>query len=37
VGSTSFARITATRNNGSAPGIGPGEPFNVQFAGKIIF
>ena len=20
-----------------APGIGPGEPFNVQFAGKIIF
>lgn len=37
VGSTSFGRITATRNNGSAPGIGPGEPFNVQFAGKIIF
>lgn len=37
VGSASFGRITATRNNGSAPGIGPGEPFNVQFAGKIIF
>ena len=36
--SASFARSTATRafNNGS-PGIGPGEPFNVQFAGKIIF
>ncbi len=37
VGSASFGRITNTRNNGSAPGIGPGEPFNVQFAGKIIF
>ena len=37
VGSSSFGRITATRNNGSAPGIGPGEPFNVQFAGKLIF
>jgi hypothetical protein len=37
VGSASFGRITATRNNGGAPGIGPGEPFNVQFAGKIIF
>ena len=37
VGSASFGRITSTRNNGSAPGIGPGEPFNVQFAGKIIF
>ena len=35
--SSTFARITSTRNNSSAPGIGPGEPFNVQFAGKIIF
>ncbi len=35
--SGSFGRITATRNSGSATGIGPGEPFNVQFAGKIIF
>jgi hypothetical protein len=35
--SSTFGRITNTRNNGGAPGIGPGEPFNVQFAGKIIF
>jgi len=35
--SSSFGRSTTTRNNGSAPGIGPGEPFNAQFAGKIIF
>ena len=35
--SSSFGRSTTTRNNGGAPGIGPGEPFNVQFAGKIIF
>jgi hypothetical protein len=35
--SSSFGRITATRNNSGAPGIGSGEPFNVQFAGKIIF
>jgi hypothetical protein len=35
--SGSFGRSTATRNSGSATGIGPGEPFNVQFAGKIVF
>ena len=35
-GST-FGRSTTTRNNGGAPGIGPGEPFNIQFAGKINF
>ena len=35
--SGTFMESTATRNSGSAPGIGPGEPFNVQFAGKIIF
>lgn len=35
--SGSFGRSTATRNSGSATGIGPGEPFNVQFAGKLIF
>ena len=35
--SSSFGQIATTRNNGGAPGIGPGEPFNVQFAGKIIF
>ncbi len=35
--SSTFGRSTSTRNNSGAPGIGPGEPFNVQFAGKIIF
>lgn len=35
--SSSFGRSTNTRNAASATGIGPGEPFNVQFAGKIIF
>jgi hypothetical protein len=35
--SSTFGRSTTTRNNGGAPGIGPGEPFNVQLAGKIIF
>ena len=35
--SSAFGQITSTRNNGGAPGIGPGEPFNVQLAGKIIF
>jgi len=35
--SATFGRSTSTRNNSSAPGIGPGEPFNVQFAGQIIF
>jgi hypothetical protein len=34
---SSFGRSTNTRASGGAPGIGPGEPFNVQFAGKIIF
>jgi hypothetical protein len=34
--SSTFGRSTNTRNNGGAPGIGPGEPFNVQFA-RIIF
>ncbi|MFT4111173.1 TonB-dependent receptor domain-containing protein [Silvibacterium sp.] len=35
--SSSFGHVSATRNNSGAPGIGPGEPFNVQFAGKFIF
>ena len=35
--SSSFGRSTNTRNAAGATGIGPGEPFNVQFAGKIIF
>jgi len=34
---SSFGRSTNTRSNSGAPGIGPGEPFNVQLAGKIIF
>ena len=36
--STSLGRSTDTIGDSiSAPGIGSGEPFNVQFAGKIIF
>ena len=35
--SSTFGRSTNTRNAASATGIGSGEPFNVQFAGKIIF
>jgi len=36
--SANFGRSTDTvGDNNGAPGIGPGEPFNVQFAGKIIF
>lgn len=35
--SSTFGRSTSTRNNANQPGIGPGEPFNVQFAGKLIF
>ncbi len=32
-----FGLITATRNGGSAPGIGFGEPRNVQLALKLIW
>ncbi len=33
-----FGNITTTiGNNNGAPGVGPGEPFNTQFALKIIF
>ena len=35
--STSFGLMTSTRNGGSAPGIGFGEPRNAQLALKIIF
>ena len=35
--STSFGVITTTRNADNAPGIGAGEPRNVQLAAKIIF
>jgi len=35
--STTFGTITQTRNGASAPGIGNGEPFNIQLAYKITF
>lgn len=35
--STSFGLLTNTRNANSAPGIGAGEPRNVQLAAKILF
>jgi hypothetical protein len=35
--STSFGLITNTRNGGSAPGLGQGEPRNTQLALKLIF
>ncbi len=35
--STSFGLLTNTRNGNSAPGIGSGEPRNVQLAAKILF
>jgi Carboxypeptidase regulatory-like domain len=35
--STTFGLLSNTRNGGSAPGIGSGEPFNVQLAAKLLF
>jgi hypothetical protein len=35
--SSTFGLITQTRNGAGAPGIGYGEPFNVQFALKFSF
>src|SRR5258708_20971803 len=35
--SSSFGLITNTRNAANAPGIGNGEPFNIQLALKISF
>jgi hypothetical protein len=35
--STSIGLLTNTRNGNSAPGIGAGEPRNVQLAAKILF
>lgn len=35
--SSSFGLITNTRNGAAAPGIGYGEPFNIQFALKFTF
>lgn len=37
ISSSTFGLITNTRNGASAPGIGFGEPFNVQFAFKVTF
>jgi hypothetical protein len=35
--STSFGLLSNTRNATNAPGIGAGEPFNMQLAAKLIF
>jgi hypothetical protein len=35
--STSFGLMTNTRNGSNAPGIGAGEPRNVQLAAKLLF
>ena len=35
--SSSFGLITNTRNGAAAPGIGYGEPFNIQFSVKLTF
>ncbi len=37
INGSTFGLITNTRNGASAPGIGFGEPFNVQFAFKVGF
>ena len=37
INSSTFGLITNTRNGATAPGIGYGEPFNVQFALKFTF
>jgi hypothetical protein len=35
--SSTFGQITQTKNGSGAPGTGYGEPFNVQFALKVLF
>ncbi len=35
--SSSFGQLTATRNGGSAPGLGFGEPLNAQLALKLVW
>ena len=35
--STKFGVLTNTRNGNNAPGIGPGEPRNIQLAMKFLF
>jgi hypothetical protein len=37
IGSGTFGEITNTKNGSGSPGIGYGEPFNIQFALKILF
>lgn len=37
INSSSFGLLSATRNSSSAPGIGVGEPRNMQFAFKLTF
>lgn len=37
ISSSSYGILTQTRNGSSAPGLGQGEPFNVQFALKLTF
>jgi hypothetical protein len=37
VTSSSFGTLTQTRNGSSAPGLGQGEPRNVQLALKVSF
>src|SRR5260370_11408574 len=37
ISSGSFGLISNTRNAAGAPGLGDGEPFNIQFAIKVSF
>jgi hypothetical protein len=37
VGSSSFGKISSTTGGSGAPGIGVGEPFNIQLALKILW
>ncbi|WP_213804146.1 TonB-dependent receptor [Granulicella sp. dw_53] len=37
IASSTFGLITQTRNGSGAPGLGYGEPFNIQFALKLSF
>jgi hypothetical protein len=37
INSSSFGTLSATRNGSSAPGLGAGEPRNIQFAFKVSF
>jgi hypothetical protein len=37
IGSGTFGQITGTKNGAGSPGIGYGEPFNIQFAFKLTF